>query len=106
MVHASEADVLIRQMPQLVDRGIDLDAPGGDGVQQCAQALLFDGNGSLWCACFMIARRSSTPLTPSRCNDGTTRAYHSTTADGMLFRRQHPKLGGCVNKQHLQYCSS
>ena len=48
MVDASEADGLVRQMPQLVDRRVYFDSPGCNGIEKCAEALLFDGTGSLW----------------------------------------------------------
>ena len=50
VVDAGEADVLVRQVPELVDSGVYFDAACGDGVKECAEALLFDGNGSSWCA--------------------------------------------------------
>jgi len=50
VVDAGEADVLVRQMPQLVDGGVYFDATGRDGIEESAEALLFDGAVSLWCA--------------------------------------------------------
>ena len=50
VVHAGEANVLVRQVPQLIDGCVYLDAPGSDGIEKGAKALLFDGARSLWCA--------------------------------------------------------
>ena len=50
MVDAGEADVFVRQVPQLVDGGVYFETAGRDGVEESAEALLFDGDGSLWCA--------------------------------------------------------
>ena len=50
MVNAGEADVLVRQVPQLVDGGVYFEAASGNGIKESAEALLFDGARSLWCA--------------------------------------------------------
>jgi hypothetical protein len=50
VVNTGKSDVLVGQVLQFVDRGVDFEAAVGDGVEEDAQALLFDDAVSLWCA--------------------------------------------------------
>ena len=50
MVDAREADVLVRQVAELVDGGVYFEAAGRDGIEKGAEALLFDLCCLLWCA--------------------------------------------------------
>lgn len=43
VVELRVAQVLVRQVPQLLDRGLDVRPALGDGGQKLAQAVLFDG---------------------------------------------------------------
>jgi hypothetical protein len=43
VVDLGEAKILVGEVPQFVDGGVDGQAALGDGVEQVAQAVLFDG---------------------------------------------------------------
>ncbi len=47
VVHARESDVLVWQMTQLIDRSVYVEAAGGDGVEEGAESVGFDGD----CSC-------------------------------------------------------
>jgi hypothetical protein len=59
MIHLREPKVLVREVAQLGQSGVDIRSPVGDGGQQLAQAVLFDDCASDSVVCDSAYHRPS-----------------------------------------------